>query len=79
MIIRDESKNWIGIACDNCEVRAPSAVEILEAHGLMNRGWHCSGGVHLCARCAPETTRDIGPRQGDETIAEYHARTGLSR
>ena len=49
MYVRDKtSKEYQGIKCDQCETWAPSANELLAGHGLVNMGWHCSGGVHLC-------------------------------
>lgn len=51
MIVRDERTNeFVGIACDVCKEPAPSAVEIQRGHGLVNMGWKCSGGAHICPR-----------------------------
>lgn len=78
MIVRDDKGNFVGLACDECGVPAPPALEIMQAFGLQNRGWYCSGGTHLCAEHSPEPTHDIGPMLAGETVGEYHKRTGLS-
>jgi hypothetical protein len=52
MIKRDEqTKEYIGIACNLCKADAPPAKEIMAAHGLNRMGWYCSGGTHLCPDC----------------------------
>jgi len=61
MIIRDEiTSEYVGIKCNACEIVAPPAETIQEGHGLMNMGWYCSGGTHLCpdhvSEGAPTTT-----------------------
>lgn len=50
MIMRNERDEYIGIRCDTdkCKTVAPPAKEILAGHGLINMGWHCSGGIHHC-------------------------------
>lgn len=50
MIIRNERNEYVGIRCDTgkCKTMAPPASEILKGHGLINMGWHCSGGIHYC-------------------------------
>ena len=48
MIVRDQAGNLVGIHCDECSAPAPPAAEISKGHGLVNMGWHCSGGVHIC-------------------------------
>jgi hypothetical protein len=42
------SGHRIEIDCDICGVKAPPAEAIMKAHGLMNLGWYCSGGTHIC-------------------------------
>lgn len=55
MIIRDETTDeYAGVKCNNCDTVAPSAVEIAKGHGLINMGWYCSGGMHLCPDHASE-------------------------
>jgi hypothetical protein len=54
MIVRDERGDYIGLACDTCHVAAPSAKEIIEGHGLIRMGWHCTGGTHLCPEHHPD-------------------------
>ncbi len=52
MIVRDEiSKAYLGIKCDLCPVVAPPTEEIMRGHGLVNMGWKCSGGSHICPEC----------------------------
>lgn len=51
MIKRDEKGEYVGIACNTCGEMAPPAKEIMEGHGLVNMGWHCSGGTHICPNC----------------------------
>ena len=41
-------ENRVEIRCDTCGRAAPSADEILKAHGLIRLGWHCAGGTHIC-------------------------------
>lgn len=48
MIVRDDNGDYVGIKCDECPTMAPPADEVLRGHGLVNMGWHCSGGTHLC-------------------------------
>lgn len=48
MIHRDETGGFVGIRCDKCGTDAPPVTEIKEAFGLINLGWECSGGIHLC-------------------------------
>lgn len=51
MIVRDEvTGEYRGIRCghDECDVMAPPAAEILAGHGLVNMGWECHGGTHIC-------------------------------
>lgn len=47
------------IKCDapGCDVISPPASEIMAGHGLMNMGWHCSGGTHYCPK-----HREMGAR-----------------
>ncbi len=55
MMIRDVvTKEYVGIRCDRCETLAPPAAELLKGHGLVNMGWHCTGGTHLCPDHAAE-------------------------
>lgn len=51
MIKRDEKGEYVGVACDACKTLAPPAKEIMEGHGLVNMGWYCKGGTHLCPNC----------------------------
>jgi hypothetical protein len=49
MIVRDEIEgHYVCIKCDQCSRTSPPAKELLEGHGLVNMGWYCSGGIHLC-------------------------------
>ncbi len=49
MVVRDVvTKEYVGIKCDRCETLAPPAAEVLKGHGLVNMGWQCTGGTHLC-------------------------------
>lgn len=53
MIVRDEqTREYQHIKCDakGCEVISPPAAEVLAGHGLVNMGWHCSGGTHFCPK-----------------------------
>ena len=51
MVKRDTiTGDYIGLACDTCGEMAPSSKEIMAAHGLINLGWYCSGGVHICPK-----------------------------
>lgn len=51
MVKRDDSTgDYLGIACDGCGVMAPPAADILAGHGLVNMGWHCAGGTHICPK-----------------------------
>ena len=52
MIKRDEkTREYLGIACDICSASAPPAKEIMAAHGLVQMGWYCKGGTHICPGC----------------------------
>lgn len=51
MIVRDPiTDEYLGMRCNHegCETMAPPAGEILAGHGLVNMGWECHGGVHIC-------------------------------
>jgi hypothetical protein len=52
MIIREyhhkEGREYVKIKCDLCPTLAPPAEEIMKAHGLINMGWYCKGGTHIC-------------------------------
>lgn len=49
MVVRDkETDEYLGLKCDCCDTMAPPAAEIARGHGLINMGWHCSGGSHRC-------------------------------
>lgn len=52
-IISDEitGARSVEVRCDTCGKHAPSAAEILAAHGLQRMGWACSGGTHVCEGC----------------------------
>lgn len=59
MILRNEhTQAFEGIACDQCEAHAPSVREIQQKHGLVNMGWSCSGGKHVCPSCVSEEGGD---------------------
>lgn len=52
MIVRNEStRAFEGIRCDKCGKNAPPTEEIRKGFGLMNMGWQCSGGKHVCGDC----------------------------
>lgn len=68
MILRDEiTGEFAGIGCNTCNAAAPPAEEISRGHGLINMGWYCSGGTHLC----PEHAAEGSPIS---TVARAHAR-----
>lgn len=50
----DGKREYQHIQCDapDCNVISPPAAEIMAGHGLINMGWHCSGGIHYCPRHA---------------------------
>lgn len=45
-----DTRILIGVACDapDCEIVAPEQSIIMKHHGLINLGWYCKGGTHLC-------------------------------
>jgi hypothetical protein len=51
-----KKQKYSHIVCDEpgCDVRSPPAKDVLEGHGLVNMGWHCSGGTHFCPAHAPK-------------------------
>ncbi len=57
-VIADEvtGARRVEVRCDICRCEAPSAAEILAAHGLVQLGWACSGGTHVCGPCRPAET-----------------------
>lgn len=56
MIVRDEvTGEYLNIKCDveSCQTVSPPAEELIKHHGLVNMGWYCSGGRHLCPEHYP--------------------------
>lgn len=51
---RDENGQNPKIHCDACDKPAPSGDEVLKGFGLINMGWACSGGSHLCPSCVTQ-------------------------
>lgn len=52
MIVRnDVTKVYEGIRCDKCGKSAPSTEVIKKNHGLVQMGWQCLGGKHICDGC----------------------------
>lgn len=52
MVVKnDKTGAYEGLRCDKCATMAPSSAEIIAGHGLVNMGWHCSGGTHICPSC----------------------------
>jgi hypothetical protein len=51
MIKRDKTGEFASIQCDTCETPSPPTAEILAGGGLVQMGWHCSGGSHYCPTC----------------------------
>jgi len=52
-MVRRDNGEYVGLKCDQCDTMAPPAADILRGHGLVNMGWYCSGGTHLCPTHAP--------------------------
>lgn len=50
-VIRNADGNYEGLACDTCAAPAPDTATIMAGHGLINLGWYCSGGTHICPNC----------------------------
>jgi hypothetical protein len=51
MIAKTDEGRYRNIVCDRCDAEAPPASEIIAAHGLVNMGWRCGGGTHICPVC----------------------------
>lgn len=53
-----EPRQYLHIRCDepDCTTISPPAKEVLKGHGLVNMGWHCSGGKHFCPAHATAKT-----------------------
>lgn len=51
MFTFDDRGQFVGIRCEECDRAAPPAREILNGHGLVNMGWECHGGKHICPEC----------------------------
>lgn len=53
MIERNDKDEFVRIRCDECNKPAPPSPDILINRGLVNMGWHCLGGHHLCPQHVP--------------------------
>jgi len=55
--VRDDKQHVTGIRCDGpeCETVAPDAKTIAQGGGLINMGWWCKGGKHMCPTHHPDT------------------------
>lgn len=53
MAVNRDSKTdeYLGLKCDTCSRVSPPIDDIMRAFGLVNLGWYCSGGTHICGDC----------------------------
>lgn len=58
---RDENGQYLGLACDECGTMAPDTTAIMAGHGLINMGWYCSGGRHICPACPHPPVNRLRP------------------
>lgn len=69
MVRRDERGEYVGLGCDTCPTMAPDSAAIIAGHGLVNIGWYCSGGTHICPSCPHPTQPDYAQRVVDRSRA----------
>jgi hypothetical protein len=74
MIKKDTAGEYVGIQCDRCNIMAPPAREILDGHGLVNMGWYCSGGTHICP--AHDHPTDGWPQRPELGVLKASGRGG---
>lgn len=56
MIVRNDKGEPLYLACDmtGCDTRAPERDVVLRGGGLINMGWWCKGGRHMCPAHHPD-------------------------